>query len=448
MDEVDALLAELAPDLSPRQVGRASTCSPEIRVGRVWRPLEEPGYTDLLPLPGSEWTHERRKQDVILGQLPPRLQKLVRKVRNTHYRGTVLDAIGDAVRRLAAEDDRILSFEGAAYEPSLDLHRLRPVLARDPQFTSKLFRLAKRQVAQGAYSRTWLTSTHSFELPRILDLPPGSSGSFRSWTGLTLKPLRHRPPEGLLLALAQRFWIRVGPTPESTRLVLDWGAGNSPFARALVATNPKVVRPEQDEMTWDEVASAEDAKKVLGERRWYLERRTHAPRVQMDEVELMGEPSDVPIIRFRDSVPRSHHYDQVLIQLPPPCEGRGGYRDRHKDRIETEARQVRLADLGRLGPQRWKASVRRLLPGLLGRLREGGEIAILIPQFRVGSREAFTPAAMVEGLVVSSGLSVERTIRIEQDEASEGWVCILASRKPCSPSADPEIDRFLNEAAL
>ncbi|MEN9674452.1 MAG: hypothetical protein RIS76_348 [Verrucomicrobiota bacterium] len=433
---VEELLAEMEPELCPLMVGTPTRYSPTIDPRCIRLPEYDLANRDLLPPLGSTWDAEKRQQNAVIAQLPRRLQRLVRRVRQTHFRQTLLDIINVEVRCLAAADGRVFQFQETAYEPSVDLRKYWSTIADNSVITRRLYDEAKTKTAQAAYDQTWFAARAPQEFSPVKELPFDGRMEAASWAGLTTRTLPHRPPEGLLLAIAKWFWRRHGNAPEKSLLVLDWGAGNSPFSRALVVTNPSVVPADVSDMTFE----VETAKKVHGERRWIAETET-TDGIWVDEVEMMGEPSEVPIVRHRYAASASSdRYDLLLVQLPPPCVARGGHRDWHKDRGSSEVARVLLPDLGRLGPRRWKASVTRILPTLCSAMADAGDIVVLVPLFCVGTTEPLEATESVVAAVTGAGLTTSRMVKVTQPSSAECWMCLVASQSGVEARHDAYLD--------
>jgi hypothetical protein len=240
-------------------------------------------------------------------------------------------------------------------------------------------------------------------------------------------PLPHRPPEGLLVGVAQRFWT-LGKSMRHQR-VLDWGAGNSAFTAALLATSS----PRHPSGS-DTEAQAEECPFTV------------------DEIEVLGDsPPDSSFVSRTHSIPRGRVYDFVLIQLPPPCANRGGYRDRHKGLFAGRSHQERLRDLGRLGLARWIASAPRLVRRILESVRAVGSLAILVPLFEVvASRGEARPAlleahASIVEILRCMGLAVTHDFETPRHEALEPWSCLIASKTGGGCMNDAEDDETLEE---
>src|SRR5690606_37966179 len=174
----------------------------------------------------------------------------------------------------------------------------------------------------------------------------------------------------------------------------------------------------QEEMSWDEVLDVEQSLKYPGEDIWHLERKVAKSRLLVDEVEIMGEPSTVPTVRYRSETPLGDRYRHLVIQLPPPCIGRGGYRDTDKDRGHRGTDEDKLTDIGRMGSKRWKKSLKRLLRKLLQLLDRSGEAFVVVPMFMVGSAEHFDPMDVVRSIIESADHRVDEYHNVTQDESS------------------------------
>jgi hypothetical protein len=430
--EADEVLRLLAGQLESVGGGRI----PSITTRNFWPPAGvhynaavrpdpwAPSWHHLMPPPEGEWSAERRQQHLIVRKLPRKMRRLVTRIRNTHQRGQLVAFVIDELTRRASEQDRVLEtspgteLEGILYTPriytpGIDVESLVRSMALDSGFMLQLFKMAKAVKKHARDMNTWGGCPLPEGLPQ-LTLPGSGKITLPAWLGLTLAPLPHRPPEGLLLGLAQLFWIRVGiDTPRSLRVV-DWGAGNSPFTRALAAVNPKVLpgRPAGD----DEVCSDPEVK------------------IKVDEVDVLGDAPEFTFASRVVAVPARVSYDFVLIQLPPPCSTRGGYRDRHKGLPSGTNGQAQLRDLGRLGIRRWSGSTSRIVQGILKGTRKSRDAAVLFPLFEVGAPSSDTvPEPMskvlhsVKEALHEAGLTVTHDVEVSSTESCERWRCLIAS---------------------
>src|SRR5690606_22635132 len=130
----------------------------------------------------------------------------IRRVHSTHYQAILLDHVEERVLRLSATDQSLMDFDGLHYHPTTKLRTYWNQLARDEHFVGQLRRLASSILRQAAFDRIWLREEDmAVETNHRARL---DSGTFKTWAGLSVQPLLHRPPEGLLLALARRVCDR------------------------------------------------------------------------------------------------------------------------------------------------------------------------------------------------------------------------------------------------
>jgi hypothetical protein len=390
-----------------------------------------------MPLPTAEWDAERREQRLLLNMLPHRLRRIVLRVFNTHHRGALLDLITDEVRRRAAERDRLfvtiaeeevlqVLYSPRTYVPGPDEETILREMAKDAGFRLRLFKVAKATTRRARAINTW-TSPAGVVDARQIRLPRAGVVQLEAVLGLVATPLSHRPPEGLLVGLAQRFWT-LGERGRPQR-VLDWGAGNSAFTAALLSTSPS--------------RRCSPAKGQAGEEQH---------RVTVDEVEVLGDsPLDSPFVSRSHSVPRGRVYDFVLIQLPPPCANRGGYRDRHKGLFAGRSHQERLRDVGRLGLARWGAYAPRLVRCILESVGQVGSLAIVIPLFEVAAPRDDARSALLEArasiveILRCMGGAVTHDFETHGDDSSEQWSCVIASKNGSGRVDDAEDDEAIAE---
>jgi hypothetical protein len=439
--EVNALLKALEADrvaLRPRQ---KATTTPDFWRKRVGRPErqdpKEPSWDRLMPPPASEWEAERREQRLLLKMLPRRLRRLANRVFNTHHRGALLDLVKDELGRRAAErgrlfetaaagEDAVRLYEPRAYVPACDTEDVLREMAKDAGFRLRLFERAKATTKRARAINTWMIPHGAVDAPQIR-LPRTGIVRLEEVLGLVATPLPHRPPEGLLLGLAHGFWA-LGKRDRPQR-VLDWGAGNSAFTSALLATSSSR-RP-----------SVSDTEAKVDEH-----------NLTVDEVEVLGDsPLESPFVTRTHAVPRGRVYDLVLIQLPPPCANRGGYRDRHKGLSAGRSRQERLRDLGRLGLTRWGASAPRLVRRVLESVGTISAVTVLVPLFEIGGTPGEARPALLEARasIVETlrcmGLVVTHDFEAHGQASSERWSCLIASESGGGCMGDPEDDEEIEE---
>jgi hypothetical protein len=372
-----------------------------------------------MPLPTSEWDAERRQQRLLLKALTHRLCRIVLRVFNTHHRGALLDLITDEVQRRAAErgrlfgtiaDEEVLQvlYSPRTYVPGPDEETILREMAEDGGFRLRLFKLAKATTRQARAINTWTGPAGTVDV-RQVRLPRAGVVQLEGVLGLVATPLPHRPPDGLLLGLAQRFLTLKGR--QRPLRVLDWGAGNSVFMVALLCASPSRRRSSAN-------VEAEDDERLF----------------VVDEVEVLGDsPPDSPFASRTHVVPPGRVYDFLLVQLPPPCANRGGYRDRHKGLFAGRSQQERLRDLGRLGVVRWRASAPRVVRRILESVRKVGSLAILIPLFEVAAPPGEARPALIEArasiveILRCMGVAVTHDFETHSEDSSEQWSCLIAS---------------------
>jgi hypothetical protein len=360
--------AERLDDLPLSFARTRSAYTPDFWPAREATPTRdetERTWHHLMPAPESEWDAERRHQQAILKLLPRRVRRAVTRVRSTYLRGAVLDLATNELLRRAAKHDRLLETHAAdeilevlraplGYVPAPDAEKLAREMGQDNAFMLRLFKTAKASARRARMLNTWSSRSFPSDLPRIR-IPRSRTLQVEAWIGLTETPLQHRPPEGLLVAIAQRCVAANGRRTAWPLNVLDWGAGNSPFTMALLGVK----------------ASKGKGEASLSERCGW---RHTKEWLCVDEVDTLGDaPPDLPFVRRTHAVWREKIYDYVVLQLPPPCATRGGYRDRFKELPAGKTGQVRLRDLGRLGAHRWAKSAPRVVQSVLAATATGSE---------------------------------------------------------------------------
>jgi hypothetical protein len=438
---VDEELEQLLASEPLQPAARPSVTTPDVWRLSIppWRAHDatQQSWEHLMPLPAGEWDAERRTQRLLLRMQPHRLRRIVLRVFNTHHRGALLDLITDEVRRRAAERNRLfvtiaeeevlqVLYRPRTYVPGPDEEKILREMAEDGSFLLRLFKLAKATTRQARAINMWTSPLGAVDAGQVR-LPRAGAVEPEAIVGLVATPLPHRPPEGLLLGLAQRFWT-LGKRMRPQR-VLDWGAGNSAFTAALLATSsPR--RP-----------SVSDTKATVKEHNFTV-----------DEVDVLGDsPPESSFVSRSHSVPRGRVYDFVLIQLPPPCANRGGHRDRHKGLSAGRSHQERLRDLGRLGIARWRASAPRLVRRVLESVSKVSAVSVLVPLFEVGAppdnaRPALleTRASIVE-ILRCTGLVVTHDFETHGHASRERWSCLIASESGGGCGGDPEDDEEIEE---
>jgi hypothetical protein len=392
----------------------------------------------LLPAPDSEWDAERRQQQATLKLLPRRIRRAVTRVRSTYLRGAILELATNELLRRATNHDRLFETHASSeltevlrapldYVPSPDAERLVREMEHDSAFMLRIFKAAKALIRQARMLNAWSSGRLPSSLPKVR-IPRSRPREFETWCGLTLTPLPHRPPEGLLVGLARRCWGRVKHRAGRPVYIMDWGAGNSPFTVALLAAK-----------------LATDSEEVVSHRR--RQRRRTRDWLFIDEVDTLGDaPPELSFVRRTHAIPRDRVHDYVVMQLPPPCATRGGYRDRHKDLSTGEPGQSRLRDLGRLGVRRWSSSAPRVVHKVLAAAVGCGEVSLLVPLFTVGvpsghegSRSLSTVVDELRGVVRAAGLTITHDVAVESGGSGERWICIIAARGK-SNKALPDVD--------
>jgi hypothetical protein len=450
-DEVLRLLADELESIGGRRI-------PSITTPDFWPPLEAdyvpavrpdpggPSWHHLMPPPENEWSAEWRQQQLIIKRLPSKLWRLVTRVTNTHQRGQIIAFVVDELTRRARAQDRLIEttpsteiggilYTPRVYTPGVDVEGIALEMASDSRFMLRLLKMTKAVKKRARDMNTWGECPLPECLPHV-DLPASGTLAVPTWLGLTVAPLRHRPPEGLLLGLAQFFWSSVGMDTRRSLRVMDWGAGNSPFTRALATVNPQVLpgRPEGD----DEVRSAPEVK------------------IKVDEVDVLGDAPEFTFVNRVVAVPANANYDVVLIQLPPPCSTRGGYRDRHKGFPSGTNGQARLRDLGRLGIKRWSNAAPRIVRRLLNATRKCRYAAVLFPLFEVNAPWSDTAnehmaevLQCVRGALCEASVTVTHDLEVSSTESCERWRCLIASSSKTTSrvAAADEIEAILRMLA-
>lgn len=414
-DELQDFLDSI-PD--PGTPALESVVTPSIRFSRGV-PGTHGEWTHLLPPPRSEWETERQLQRVVIKKLPRPIRKLVMGVRSTFYKTAILGVIEEEVRLRAARQGRLTHTkpeegtfdEPREYVPTIDREAILDELARDAAFRNRLRADIKDLKKTAARVATWTPPLMPAGLPKI-ELKRGEVTEVPARLGLAGKQLPFSPPEGVLLWAASMFWSRHGKNPSRTLQILNWGAGNSVFTCALIALNPSILPlPVGD-------AESDPKEQPL---------LTPQLRLQVDEVEVLGEPMGLDLVRCRGPhLPKDGDgpYDLVVVQVPAPSIGRGCYRDAHKD-----STQVHLRDLGRLGPERWA----RALPRVLAKLPSDVPAVLLIPHFTVdlkGTAVSIDPHFEDQVLGQVSALLRGRTeeYRVQSDlDPKEMWTCLIST---------------------
>jgi hypothetical protein len=441
--------AERLVDLPLESARTRSTYTPDFWPAREATPTRgetEPTWHHLMPAPDSEWDAERRQQQTTLKLLPRRVRRAVTRVRSTYLRGAILELATDELLRRAANHDRLFATSASSelmevlrapldYVPSPDAGRLVREMEQDSAFMLRIFKAAKALSRQARMLNTWSTGRLPSSLPKVR-IPRSRPGDFETWCGLTLTPLPHRPPEGLLVGLARRCWSRVKHRAGRPVYIMDWGAGNSPFTVALLAA--KLATDSEEEVSHRR-----------GGRRWTRD------WLFIDEVDTLGDaPPELSFVRRTHAIPRDRVHDYIVMQLPPPCATRGGYRDRHKDLSTGEPGQSRLRDLGRLGVRRWSSSAPRVVHKVLAAAVGCGELSLLVPLFTVGvpsGEEGSSSLSIVvdqlRGVVRAAGLTITHDVAVESGRSGERWICIIAARG-VSNNALPDVDYDDIEAIL
>lgn len=409
----------------------------------------ERSWEHILPPPASEWAAERRHQQVLVKKLPRAIRKLIRRISNTHQREQVIDFVLCGLRRRAARQRRI--FETTApdevrtvlhpariYVPGIDLEELARGMATDGQFMLRLFKHVKSVKRHARQVNAWIGGQLPEDLPRV-HLPSAGKARVADWLGLVIAPLPYHPPEGLLLGLAQGFWRRARIQVHRALRVLDWGAGNSPFTRALVAVNPSVLprEPQHDETdaaTPSPTAAKHDDSRLI-----------------VDEVDVLGDAPEFTFVNRTSAIPGGRAYDFILVQLPPPCSTRGGHRDRHKGLHSGKRGQVRLRDLGRLGIRRWSTSAPRVVRNILEDAPGSENVAVLVPLFEVGAapdqshqEQVMAAVQSIQEALRGAGLRITHDFETGSAESAEQWQCVVASRGALSSDINfgPDLDDY------
>jgi hypothetical protein len=173
----------------------------------------------------------------------------------------------------------------------------------------------------------------------------------------------------------------------------------------------------------------------------------------VDEVDVLGDaPSELSFVRRTSSARRA--YDVVLIQLPPPCVGRGGYRDRSKGLPAGRPGQTRLRDLGRLGSRRWARSAPRVICNVLSAITAVRDVTLAIPLFEIGTPGEHSTGDLFEGvaaqlqkLIQDAGFVIVRDFVMSSTESDELWRCIVAARRTQTRREGDQPDERVGSAA-
>lgn len=442
-EDVAQFLARELPEL----VARPSVTTPDLWPARGKRPKRnttERTWHQIMPEQECEWSGERRHQQVALKLLPRRMRRLVTRLDTTYLRGGILDLVTSEMMRRAAEEGRLIETRPAtevlvvatptrSYVPAPDMRRILRDMAGDDRFMLNVFGAVKAATRQARMLSTWTSCELPSTLPRDR-LRTSGAMVVESWCGLTLARLPHRAPEGLLVSLARWVWGTAQANRGRALKVLDWGSGNSPFTRALLAVKIEAQAADLEPST----------RPCLDE------------LLLVDEVDVLGDaPPELAFVQRTSHIPSSRHYDVVLIQLPPPCVGRAGYRDRFKDLPAGNPGQARLPDLGRRGLSRWSRGTPRVVRRILATTASARRVALLVPLFEVGADVDAADARLqgtselLQELLLGTHAAITHSALISSTETSEKWHCIVASRRPTGgPGAGLGDDGDFDLAAL
>jgi hypothetical protein len=308
----------------------------------------------LLPDEESEFAEPAfasvRERELVRGY-PPRIRAAFRGVRSARLRSKLVRLVEDELlrRAKAAGCVREMAVPGEVskrYVPGIHRRRLLGRLASDGASVARLRNVASRDKrACHLVALFGSPSALPVDLPDCR--PPSRGGKWRadSWLGLASSSMVESAPEGVLVGVAQRFWRswRSRRPP----VVLNWGAGPSTFALALMATAPRGMT------------------------------------AHIVEVDTVGQPQGIPWVKYRAArvpdAPRS--YDLILAHVPPPALGANHVRNSYKDVPHAAAHesQTHASDIGRLGPRKWCERAARLVRQVAALARPGAEVVMLLP---------------------------------------------------------------------
>lgn len=289
-----------------------------------------------------------------LRRLPAALRGILRSLKSDYRKRELLQRIEQTARARAnrslfreVEIPGVLETE--YYLPEIHRRAELERLASDPAFRRDLEEHLATIKEQGHLVR--LFASWPRPLPQFPDCPVSMASLWEteSWMGLADSAMPESLPEEAVVALAQRAWHRLAHgrrytlgTPEPR--LLHWGALNSTFTIALMACAPG---------PWT---------------------------ASVDEIDTVGQPQSIPWVRSRlPTLTQPGPYDYAIVHLPPPGEGANNFRNRYKNLPSPVVDELSLADLGRLGPRKWRKRARTLLKEIVAHLSASAEVALIVP---------------------------------------------------------------------
>jgi hypothetical protein len=394
------------------------------------------GISDILPSPGSEWATELRRQRSQVAQLPRPFRLILKGARSAHLLGLLLDEVHSELHRRAAvaghllhtipetADDPVELFVIEAlhvartFVPRLDAVRLLGEMSRDRQFLRRLRKAVRQAMRQSLWETVWAGEPSRGDLPSFM-LFADQVNRLPARVGIVARRIPYSAPEAVWLFVARLVLSR-----EKRLRVLHVGALNSPLAWALVGVDSSLVveAPDFDDR---------DAGLLT------FERQGLGPiRVQVTEVEVLGGPTPCPLVVYRGREVPSGQFELVVVEIPPPSEGKGSHRLRHSPEAQEGAGTGRGdigLDLGRLGPKRWL----QCLPGYLRPALATGQkdVVVLVPGFTVrnevqGPRiSSDDRVSAVKELLAVAGFADAREYQVLVDERpSEPWTLLWVGK--------------------
>lgn len=372
------LLEELAVDDSPtavtellasdfEQVGARVSASPTRFIDEI--PLITPwsapvlslelelehligaGVLDVAP-PNAEITaaHDLKRK---LRRLPKALRRRVELLRTTWHRAHLADLIELELQvRVEPSTFRDIAIPGEllmhSYVPEIHRRVALRALAADASFLRDLDDEASKVKADGHLVRLFGGTPRALPKLTSCEVPQEGVWKAESWVGLAMSSMPEAIPEEVVVALAQRTLSRY---PRRTvrrkglsQRILHWGAMHSTFSVALTA-----VAPGRSD-------------------------------IETYEVDTLGQAQSVPCVKWRsNALPRDVRFDLALVHLPPPGEQANNIRARYKDLADPAGSELHLADIGRLGPRKWRIRLFKVLREILGRVQLSGEVALVLP---------------------------------------------------------------------
>lgn len=309
------------------------------------------GVLDLVP-PAAE-INEARSLERKLRRLPKALRRPIESLRTMWHRESLFALVEKEVKiRAGLEKFEEITVPGEiftqAYLPEIHRREALHAAAADRKFVRLLKKEALRLKADGHVVRLFGSLPRALPaLPPCL-VPQGGVWRAESWLGLANSSMPESIPEEVVAALAQLTLLRCpargGRKNSTTRHLLHWGALHSTLAAALIAT-----APERDDLA-------------------------------VYEIDTVGQTPALPSVRWRSvALPANVNFDLALVHLPPPGVDANNIRNRYKNLALPTGTEVRIEDIGRLGPRKWCRRVHKLLREVLCRVVPEGQVALVLP---------------------------------------------------------------------